>query len=374
MPNQREVVLIFQIASMGDTVISLPCYREIARRHPDAERYLLTNYPIGAKMIPAETILSGTGLIAGSIEYPMPLRGRRYTVELYRKLRALGARTLYYLTPETKLLRLIRHYAFFRICGPTVICGMPWSRDLRYPREIERNKMWESEASRLLRCIGAQREPGAPSPVDRGLELSLSEKAAAASALQGLMSDVRFIAISVGGKLPVNDWGDSNWSRVLSKLSRAYPRLGVVFVGSADERPRNDILARYWDGPKFNSCGLLSARETAALLESACLFIGHDTGTLHLAAAVNTPVVGIYSARNVPGKWYSERTGDIFFYNQVECFGCECEQVSECPNDRKCITTIQTDQVFAGAARLLGSATSDDSDLTAATRSNFLQK
>src|SRR5208282_5771083 len=95
----RQKVLIFQIGSLGDTVISMPCYREIARRHPDAERYLLTNFPIGSKMVQAEALLKPCGLIDGTVEYPMPLRGARNIVSLYRRLRALRIDMLYYLTP-----------------------------------------------------------------------------------------------------------------------------------------------------------------------------------------------------------------------------------------------------------------------------------
>jgi len=351
--KKTNVVLIFQIGSLGDTVISIPCYREIARRHPKATRYLLTNYPRCVKMVAAEALLSQTGLIAGCVEYPMPLPGVDAILSLYRKLRSLHVKTLYYLAPEMNLTRLVRHYAFFRICGITDIHGMPWSRDLRYPREIEKKGIWESEASRLLRCVGAHTESGPPLSADRDLNLSEQERKTALSALRETLGDGPIIAVSVGGKVPVNDWGNGNWSELLEKLSRQQPGLGAVFVGSADERARNDQLAIAWKGSSFNSCGMFSPRETAALIERACLFIGHDTGTLHLAAAVGTRIIGIFSARNVPGKWYSDRPEDTFFYNRVACFGCQCIELAECKNDRKCITSIYPDQVLAAAMEQL---------------------
>ena len=353
MTKDRDPILIFQIASMGDTVVSIPCYREIARRHPDAKRYLLSNRSIGSKMVPAQAILSGTGLITGCLEYPWPLRGTGRIIEVYKKIADLGAKTLYYLTSETKLTRLIRHYAFFKICGITKIYGVPWARDIRYPREITKGHLWESEASRLLRCIRARTEPGPPPLADRSLDLSDKENSVASSALQWAIGSGRFIAVSVGGKILLKDWGQGHWSGLLARLSREHPGLGVLFVGSADERGRNDLLAKAWEGPCFNSCGLFSPRETAALLARSCLFIGHDTGTLHLAAATNTPIIGIYGARNVPGKWYSDRPEDTFFYNRIECFGCECLAVADCPHERRCITSIKPDEVFAAAQQKL---------------------
>jgi len=90
-----ETILIFQIGSLGDTVISMPCYREVVRRHPSSQRYLLTNFPIGKKMVQAEAMLAPCGLVDGCVEYPMPLRGFQNTRELYHRLRALKPDILY---------------------------------------------------------------------------------------------------------------------------------------------------------------------------------------------------------------------------------------------------------------------------------------
>jgi heptosyltransferase-3 len=350
MTNKQRLV-IFQIGSLGDTVISLPCFREIARRHPDAERYLLTNLPVGRKMVQAEALLAPCGLIHGCVEYPWPLRGARNIFDLYQRLRALKIDVLYYLAPETRLLNLVRHYAFFKACGIGAVYAMPWTRDLRLPRQIVPGKLWESEASRLLRNIGAQREAAPPVSADRSLDLTEVERGTAHHLLSEVPGLKRFIAVSVGGKLPINDWGNRNWATVLSMICATNPDLGVVFIGSRDERERNDLLADSWTGPKLNSCGRLTPRETAALIERADLFLGHDTGTLHLAAAVGTRIVGVYSARNVPGKWFSERSTDRLFYNQVPCFGCELEKPADCQNGMVCMTMHRTSEIADAASQ-----------------------
>jgi ADP-heptose:LPS heptosyltransferase len=344
MPSD-DVVLILQIGSLGDTVISLPCYREIARRHPAADRYLLTNYPIGSKMVQAEAVLRPTGMIAGCIEYPMPLRSIGRMAELYRRIVALKPGILYYLLPETRTANLLRHYAFFKFCGIPRIVGMPWSRSNRHSRELPPGGIWESEACRLLRSIGVIGGP--PADSDRDLVLTNAEHEAADNLLRGWAGSAGFVALSVGGKVPINNWGDENWGAVLHKLSADRPLLGLVLVGSADERPRNDRLAAHWQGPSLNTCGQLTPRETAALLARAGAFLGHDTGTLHLAAAVNTPVIGVFSARNEPGIWYSDRTRDTFFFNRVACTGCRLVQIEDCPNNRICMDGHDPNKIVA---------------------------
>lgn len=338
-------VLIFQIGSLGDTVIAMPCFREIARRHPDAERYLLTNFPIAKNAVPSEALLAPCGLIDDCIEYPMPLRGAKNIGRLWQKLRALKIDVLYYLAPEKSLLNLVRHFVFFKACGIGRVHGVPWRLDARFPRQITHGALWESEASRLLRILEPGREAGPPPLLDRSLDLTKEERDVAERLLTEVPEMVRFIVVSVGGKVPINDWGNVNWSRTLSSISIANPELGVVFIGSADERARNERLAAAWVGPTLNSCGRMTPRETAALIERADLFLGHDTGTLHLAAAVGTRIIGVYSARNVPGKWFSDRPGDRFFYEQPACFGCELNIASECPHDVVCMSAHRVKQV-----------------------------
>jgi heptosyltransferase-3 len=351
----RQKVLIFQIGSLGDTVISMPCYREIARRHPDAERYLLTNFPIGSKMVQAEAILKPCGLIDGAVEYPMPLRGTRNIADLFRRLRDLRIDVLYYLTPEKRLLNLVRHYAFFKACGMRDIRAVPWTRDLRHCRAVVAGKLWETEASRLLRNLEHRRLPGPPNPSDRLMDLSEAERGAAQRIVSEMPSAKRYIAFSIGGKIPVKDWGDDNWSAVLKLLSASEPELGIVFIGSNDERERSDKLAVSWSGPKLNSCGRLTPRETAAVIERAAVFLGHDTGTLHLAAAVDTRVLGLFCARNVPGMWYSDRPGDRFFYNQPPCFGCDLQTPEECPNALVCMTSHNRVEIVNATIEMLAS-------------------
>ena len=349
----KEKVLIFQIGSLGDTVIAMPCYREIARRHPNAERNLLTNTAVGSKMVQAEALLRPAGLVHGTVEYPMPLRGWQNILALYRKLRALKIDVLYYLMPEKRFINVVRHYAFLKLCGVRRVRAMPWSRDLRRSREIVPGTLWETEGSRLLRTLVQNRSPGAPDPADRTLDLTAAERAKAETLITEMGPVDRFIAFSIGGRIPIKDWGDENWSIVLQQLSAAEPNLGIVFVGSKDEWERNDYLASFWTGPKLNSCGRLAPRETAAVIECAAMFLGHDTGTMHLAAAVDTRTLGLFCARDVPGIWFTDRPADHFFYHQPPCFGCQVTQVAECKNELVCMTSHRHEEIVQVALATL---------------------
>ena len=57
-------------------------------------------------------------------------------------------------------------------------------------------------------------------------------------------------------------------------------------------------------------------------MAKAELFLGHDSGPMHLAANVGTPCVAVFSARCHPGVWFPRGTGHQVIYHETECAGC----------------------------------------------------
>jgi ADP-heptose:LPS heptosyltransferase len=296
-------ILIYRLGSLGDTVVALPSLRLIARAFPDAERWMLTNFSVSAKAAPLAEVLDGTGLVHGYIEYPIGLRDPRALSVLRRRLRSQGFQALVYLAAPRGRLKALRDAVFFRSCGIPRLIGVPYRKDRQRPRLLQ-NGQYEYEGARLLRCLSALGWQDLDDPGAFDLSLSEEEHAAAARALTDLDPARPIIAASIGAKADVNDWGDDNWSSLLAGISQDRPGAQLVLVGADIERERSQILAAHWTGPAVNLCGRLSVRETAAALARAQLFVGHDSGPMHLAAAVGTPCVAIFSSRNLPGEWF----------------------------------------------------------------------
>ena len=98
-------------------------------------------------------------------------------------------------------------------------------------------------------------------------------------------------------------WPEDRFERVGLALLDRFPDLRLVVVGGPGEKPLGDRLCRAWGERAVNLSGALSVWESAAMLERCALYVGNDTGTMHLAASVATPCVAIFSARDNPGKW-----------------------------------------------------------------------
>ena len=69
MDSAIKRVLIYRLGSLGDTVVALPAFHLVAQAFPEAERRLLTNFPVQAKAAPAAAVLEGTGTVSGYFCY-----------------------------------------------------------------------------------------------------------------------------------------------------------------------------------------------------------------------------------------------------------------------------------------------------------------
>jgi heptosyltransferase-3 len=183
------------------------------------------------------------------------------------------------------------------------VIGAPLKRDLRVPRVDPKSGYTEREAERLARCLASL---GAIDLEDPGFwDLCLQpEEMSIGDGKLAPLGGKDFIAANIGGKVPSKDWGSDNWAALFRLIAAEYAGLGLIFVGSADEFDRCAGLAAIWPGPALNLCGVLGARESAAAVKPAVLFVGHDSGPIHLAAAAGVPCVGIFGAFNRPKWWH----------------------------------------------------------------------
>ena len=297
-----STILIFRIGSLGDTIVALPCFHQIARSFPKSRRIVITDSPGSQKATPLESVLEGSGLIDDIIYFPPPPRRVRDFLALRGSIRRTGATKLLYVA-DRKLFATIRDKCFFYSCGIRQIIGAPIRGDLRRLRVNPNNGDTEREAERLARCLSPLGQISLDDPAMWDLRLRGAELRAADAALAPL-KDLDFIAISVGGKDAAKDWGDANWFALLARMSRSLPGFALVFIGSADEYRRCAAIAARWPGPTVNLCGRVSVRESAAAMRRARFFAGHDCGPMHLAAAVGIPCVAVFGPVNMPKSWY----------------------------------------------------------------------
>jgi heptosyltransferase-3 len=356
MKTSKKRVLLYRIGSLGDTVVALPALYLAARAFPDSERRLLTNFPIAVKAPPAAAILQGTGLVDGYFRYSIGTRNPGELINLWWQLIRWRPHVLIYLTGARGLKSARRDSIFFRICGIRRMIGVPVTEEMQQNCWEKATQSLEPEASRLVRNISELGEVDLDNPESWNLKLTQAENSCAVEALRPA-SGHPIIAVSVGTKVQSKDWGRENWRALLTELALLYPKYALTLSGSPEESEASEYAADGWRtvsdaGPVINLCGQLTPRESAAAFSYARLFIGHDSGPMHLAAAVQTPCVAIFAARNKPRVWFPYGTQHRVLYHQTNCWGCGLET---CTIERKkCLTSITVSEVVSEVRATLG--------------------
>lgn len=331
---RRPCVLIFRLGSIGDTVVALPCFNAVARHYPRHRRILLTNALTSQRASSAETVLDGTGLVDEVLYYPVGDFSLRHLLQLLGRLRRLRPSALIYLAERPTAVPVYRDVAFFRAAGVRTLIGVPWSAVARAGQRDPLTRELEPEAQRLAQLLESHM-PVSLEPREWDLKLSAAEIAKADALLaplalgdthalvgsraleNGLPASVGqpvagtppLIAMAPGAKVPAKDWGKDHWEALLRSTGARFAGVGLALVGAADERSLCEGLAPLWAGPVVNLCGVLTPRETAAAFQRCRLLVCHDSGPMHLAAAVKTRCVALFGNYNQPRKWYPFGTG-----------------------------------------------------------------
>lgn len=350
MERDIERVLIYRLGSLGDTVVALPCFHQVARAYPNAERRLLTNVPVHSKAPAAFSVLDGSGLVHDYIPYPISTRNLAELIDLQRQIRAFRPQVLVYLTPRRVASDVLRDAGFFRLCGITKLVGLPIASDARTNRLDPLTGWYEPEANRLTRLLRGIGHIDLKDAANWDLGLTLDEHKRAAEVLAKVQGRP-LLACSVGTKVQAKDWGGENWRAVLRALTAELPEHAIVLVGAEPEKAVSEFAAADWSNRSVNLCGQLTPRESAAVLARAQLFLGHDSGPMHLAAAVGAPCVAVFAARNRPKVWFPWGDRHHVIYHQTDCWGCDLENCVV--EKKKCLTSITPAEVIMAVRRAL---------------------
>jgi lipopolysaccharide heptosyltransferase II len=350
-------ILLIRLRLIGDVVFTTPIVRALRRRYPDARlSYLVEPHaaPIVTGNPHLDEVIVATrpdakGRLRADLRLARRLRAARYDLVLDLHGGPRGA----WLAWATGAPRRIGY----------AVSGRSWMYTERVPRDRALRprhsvvNQWD-----LLTPLGFD----APDPERDATEMVVSPESAASVAgkLRAAGSDparepVLVVHVSAGN--PFRRWPADSFVGLLTALLRADARRRVVVVSGPSEREaagRIGAQARLALGPDA-ACRIVDQvdfglAELRALIDTAALFIGGDSGPLHIAGTSAVPVVGLYgptlAARSAP--WRSRR----LVTESVELPGLACRPCDQrrCePGDFRCLASITTAQVAAAAERAL---------------------
>ena len=195
-------------------------------------------------------------------------------------------------------------------------------------------------------------------PMDPAAKATLETRLSA----MGIGTNAEIVVLHVSARNPFRRWRPASFAALASDLVRGQPaRWLVVVSGPSDHAAADRIIAHARELAPADASRIVpgegwSLAELRAMMDRATLFVGGDSGPLHIAATSDVPIVALYGP-TLPEQWapwrpteYSTATVDA---GPLPCR--PCDQRVCAPGDFRCLTRISVESVRGAAEQLLES-------------------
>jgi heptosyltransferase-2 len=189
-------------------------------------------------------------------------------------------------------------------------------------------------------------------PPEAELHVPLRPEAAAVAQWRERFGGGRLIAIHAGATFGgAKRWLPERFAAVAAALAAEGAAVALIGGGAEREAAQQVADAARAPGTIHNLAGDTTLAELAALLAAAHALVANDSGPMHLAAAVGTPVVALFGSTNERETYPVALPGRLRLLKApgVACSPCK---LRECPIDHRCMTRIEVGEVLRAVAEV----------------------
>ena len=280
-------IAVVRTDALGDLVLTLPTLAALRSRLPGAELHLICR-SYTAPVATAVSCVDKVHLIdqvEGGLR-PILAQGR-FDVAFFPRARPEEVWDAFLAGVPLRVGTAYRVYAFLY--------------NHRVHDHRRRGKFHEAEygTRQVGSVLGEQMPTELPRPATDPVAVRrVRERLAGAGISQG----ARYLIVHPGTAGNTMEWPPQRFGQAAARLLSEGRVQAVLVTGTESERQRCEAVVAECPGA-VSLCGALNLTELMALIGDAALFMGGSTGPLHLAAAMRTPVVGLYPNRD----WMSPR-------------------------------------------------------------------
>ncbi|MBN1880893.1 MAG: lipopolysaccharide heptosyltransferase II [Deltaproteobacteria bacterium] len=323
---------------IGDVCLSLPAVYALRHMYPNAVIDIALKRPLGG-------VLSGLDVIDGVVEYSPGFQGERELVSRLRRDRYdLGV-----IFPRSLHAAALIFFARARR-------RLGYAADMRsllLTDRVERTKevtsRHQSEYYRHL--VSTLGDPG--EPVIPRLSVSDREREEAKALLYKWgWRGRRLIGVNPGAAYgDAKRWYTDRFAQAADIITEKLDAQAIVFGGPLEVDVAEEV-SRYMKRAPVIAAGRTTIRQLLALIDSTDLFITNDTGPMHLAAALNVPLVAVFGSTNSTTTSPMAETGRFALVrHEVECSPC---LERSCPlKHHRCMELVEVGDVVGAALSLV---------------------
>ncbi len=326
-------ILVVRYRFIGDMVLMIPFLRNLRYKYPNAQIDMLvapnsgeviSNCPYVNNFIFFDTTRkhkyeNGVGKQKSFLHYVKLLRKEKYN-KTYVLKRSLSSAVLVFLAgiPE-------------RIGFNTEHRGIFLTKKVKY----DTNKHESICALDLLEADNIQIKD---TFLENWTDPKSDYKVNKIFEFYNILQNQKKVIVHAAASNPYKTWNIDYFAQIIEYLSNE-KNAQVFFLGAKIDKS-------IYENIKYNSvlkikpinlCGELTIQESLAFIKATDLLIGNDSGNLHMASSVNTPVIGIYGPMPFE-KWKALGDKNILFKSEVSCAPCSLKK--KCKNNKACLNSI----------------------------------
>jgi heptosyltransferase-2 len=334
---QSPSILAVRFSSIGDVLLTTPLLRAIRRRHPGARLTVLTKESYAPLLSHNPHVSEVLGMTS---KHSLPrlaaeLRTARYShlLDLHGSLR-------------TRALRIL---------VPGRWSTYPKHRFARTLLIHTKRNYYRDTRSVAERYFSAARALDV-TPDGRPPELFLGAEAEreVAQWFSGswLAPDRPTIALAPGAAHATKRWPVEHWGQLVRRITGA--GLQVMVLGSSADAAVAAAIAQSADSSVANVAGRFGLQGTGAMLRRAAALVSGDTGVMHMATAVGTPVIALFGPTVGPFGFFPYTAQARVMELSLPCRPCSSQGGPRCPlGHHRCLRDMAPEAVYQAVLRIL---------------------
>jgi len=178
----------------------------------------------------------------------------------------------------------------------------------------------------------------------------------------GINSSGRILTVFPSGSAGIRCWPIEKFVSLILKLFRCKPSLQFVLIGGSQDKKiclEIEKDKKMKNLPIYNLCGKTKLSELAKILALTNLYIGNDTGAMHMASAVGTSTIcllgGGHYCRFFPYPAWKKGAKNIAIIHKMDCFNCNwrCKYKIKKGNPAPCLKGIKVEEVYNQVIKFL---------------------
>lgn len=341
-------ILLIKLSALGDVIQTLPTLEALRAAFPQGEITWLVEEaaaPVLAGHPALNTVLVSRRR-AWLAARPTMSSLKTAWQELWGLVTALRRRP-YDIVVDLQGLLKSAMWTFLAV-SPRKI-GFAGTREYSYLALNERLPPFDPDEHAVCRYLRVARYLGAPEGPAR-FRLALPPDAGLDLAPLWTAQTGPLVVMHPGTRWPTKHWPPERFAALAEALRRER-QARVVFTGSPADRPLITLIRSLMAEPALDLCGCTDLSALTRLFFHADLAVTTDTGPMHLAAAVGTPVVAVFGPT---APW---RTGPLGPQHRVVRLPLPCSPCFQrrCPEPR-CLTSLPMAEVLAAVGEILDDA------------------